>query len=189
MLPLRPAVALAILFALGGANALAQPAGPRQVPAQPAYDPEARLAEMKLTLPKPDAPIANYVKAVRTGNLLFLAGHGECGTDRQTGKVGGEVTVEQAHASARRVGLCLLATMKAELGDLKKVKRIVKVSGMLNTTPEFKDHPKVINGFSDLMVAVFGDRGRHARAAVGMASLPLDITVEIDMVVEIDDGR
>ena len=153
------------------------------------YDPEARLAELNLTLPRPAAPIANFVLAVRTGNLLFLAGHGECGDKFLTGKVGGKVTIEQAYASARRTGLCLLATVKAEVGDLRKVKRIVKVLGMVNATADFKDHPKVINGCSDLFVAIFGDRGRHARAAVGMGSLPGDASVEIEMVVEIDDGQ
>jgi enamine deaminase RidA (YjgF/YER057c/UK114 family) len=157
--------------------------------AQVAYDPEARLAELKLTLPTPDAPVANYVRAVRTGNLLFLAGHGECGDKYLAGKVGGGVTVEQAYASAKNVGLCLLATLKAELGDLRKVKRIVKVLGMVNAAPEFKDHPKVINGCSDLLVSVFGDRGRHARSAAGMSSMPFDTTVEIEMVVEVDDAR
>lgn len=152
------------------------------------YDPEARLAELKLTLPKPDAPVANYALAVRAGNLVFVAGHGECGSNL-AGKVGGGVTFDQAHASAKRVGLCLLATLKAELGDLRKVKRIVKVFGMVNATPDFKDHSKVLNGCSDLLVAVFGERGRHARTAAGMSSMPMDTSVEIDMVVEIDDAR
>ena len=157
--------------------------------AQVAYDPEARLREMKLSLPKPGAPVANYVSAVRTGNLLFLAGHGECGERFLTGKVGREVSVEQAYASARDTGLCLMATLKAELGDLRKVKRIVKILGMVNAAPEFTDHPKVIDGCSDLLVAVFDDRGRHARSAAGMSSMPFDTTVEIEMVVEIDNAR
>lgn len=159
------------------------------VRAQVAYDPEARLAELHLTLPPVEPPIGNFVRAVRTGNLLFLTGHGECRDNSLTGKVGGTVTTEQAYASARRVGLCLLATVKAELGDLSKVKRIVKVFGMVNAAPRFKDHPNVINGCSDLLVAVFGERGRHARSAVGMSSLPGDISVEIEMVVEIDDAK
>ena len=157
--------------------------------AQATYDPEARLAQLKLALPPLEAPIGNFVRAVRSSNLLFLAGHGECGDKFLTGKVGADVTTEQAYASARRTGLCLLATLKAELGDLRKVKRIVKVFGMVNATPQFKDHPKVINGCSDLFVAVFGDRGRHARSAVGMASLPENASVEIEMVVEIDDAK
>jgi len=156
--------------------------------AQAAYDPEARLAELKLALPPVEAPIGNFVRAVRSGNLLFLAGHGECDDHFLTGKVGAGVTTQQAYASARRTGLCLLATLKAELGDLRKVKRIVKVFGMVNAAPQFTDHPKVINGCSDLLVSVFGERGRHARSAVGMASLPSDAAVEIEMVVEIDDA-
>ena len=154
-----------------------------------AYNPEARLRELGLTLPSPSPPVANYVNAVRVGNLLYLAGHGECGDASMTGKVGRDVTVDSAYASARRTGLCLLSTLKAELGDLRKVRRVVKVFGMVNATPEFEDHPRVINGCSDLLVRVFGERGRHARAAVGMASLPSNIPVEIEMVVEVDDQR
>ncbi|HKU17466.1 MAG TPA: RidA family protein [Steroidobacteraceae bacterium] len=153
--------------------------------AESSFDPEARLAELKLTLPPREAPVGNFVPAVRSGNLLFLAGHAQC-DQAIIGKVGGSVTPEQAYAAAKLTGLCLLATLKAELGDLRKVKRIVKVLGMVNAVPQFKDHPKVVNGCSDLFVAVFGDRGRHARSAVGMASLPDDTVVEIEMVVEID---
>ena len=156
--------------------------------ADASYDPEARLSDLQLTLPKPDAPIANYVRAVRVGNLMFVAGHAECGDSFLAGKAGGTVTLEQARASARRVGLCLLATLKSELGDLLKVKQIVKVYGMVNATPEFTDHSAVLNGCSDLLVAVFGERGRHARTAAGMSSMPLDTTVEIDMVVEVDEA-
>ena len=154
--------------------------------AQTGQDPEAKLKALGLTLPEPAKPVANYVRAVRTGNLVFLAGHGEC-SNAQTGKAGGGVTLETAYASARRVGLCLLSSLKQEIGDLRKVRRVVKVLGMVNATPEFADHPKVINGFSDLMVEVFGDRGRHARSAVGMGSLPGNITVEIEMIVEVAD--
>jgi len=151
-----------------------------------APDPEAKLREMGLTLPAAAPPVANYVRAVRTGNLVFLAGHGECSAEgRLTGKVGSERTVEEGYASARRVGLCLLASLKQEIGDLRKVTRIVKVLGMVQSAPDFTDHPRVINGFSDLMVAVFGDRGRHARSAVGMAALPANISVEIEMIVEV----
>lgn len=162
--------------------------GPSSIRAQASFDPEGRLAELKLTLPKPDPPVANYVPVVRTGNLLFLAGHGECGEKFLAGKVGGGVTVDQAYASARNVGLCLLATLKAELGDLRKVRRVVRVFGMVTSTSDFTDHPKVINGCSDLFVAVFGERARHARSAVGMASMPFDTTVEIEMVVEVDES-
>jgi enamine deaminase RidA (YjgF/YER057c/UK114 family) len=151
-----------------------------------AQDPEARLRELGIKLYPPDAPVANYVRAVRTGNLVFLAGHGECGGTRLTGKAGRDVAVDSAYASARRVGICLLSSLKAEIGDLSKVKRIVKVLGMVNATPEFTDHPRVINGFSDLMVQVFGERGKHARSAVGMGSLPFGMTVEIEMIVEVD---
>lgn len=146
--------------------------------------PDARLKALGLTLPEPVAPVANYVRAVRTGNLVFLAGHGEC-SNALTGKVGRDVAIEKAYESARGVGLCLLSSLKKEIGDLAKVRRVVKVLGMVNATPEFGDHPKVMNGFSDLMVAVFGERGRHARSAVGMGSLPSNITVEIEMVVEV----
>ena len=154
--------------------------------AQTAEDPESRLRALGLTLPEPAAPVANYVRAVRTGNLVFLAGHGECGA-ALTGKVGREVTLDAAYASARRVGLCLLSSLKAEVGDLRKVRRVVKVLGMVNAAPDFADHPKVINGCSDLLVAVFGERGRHARSAVGMGSLPQGISVEIEVVVEVVD--
>jgi enamine deaminase RidA (YjgF/YER057c/UK114 family) len=155
--------------------------------AQREFDPEARLRELGIALYQPDAPVANYVRAVRTGNLIFLAGHGECGGTRLTGKVGRDVSIDSAYASARRVGICLLSSLKGEIGDLRKVKRIVKVLGMVNATPEFADHPKVINGCSDFLVEVFGERGRHARAAVGMGSLPFNMSVEIEMVVEVDD--
>ncbi len=150
--------------------------------------PEARLAALGITLPAVDKPIANYVKSVRAGNLVFTSGHGPCGQLQpdHKGKVGTDLTIEQGAAAARATGICLLATLKAELGSLSRVKRIVKVLGMVNASPAFADQPKVMNGFSDLMVAVFGDRGRHARSAVGMASLPGDMAVEIEMVVEVE---
>jgi len=151
-------------------------------------DPEARLKELKIELFKPVAPMANYVRAVRTGNLIYLAGHGPTradGTNIQ-GKVGRELTVEQGYDAARQTGIALLSTLKSEIGDLSKVKRIVKVLGMVNCTEDFKDQPKVINGFSDLMVAVFGEKGKHARSAVGMYALPSNISVEIEMIVEVE---
>jgi enamine deaminase RidA (YjgF/YER057c/UK114 family) len=153
-----------------------------------AQSPEDKLKALGITLPTPDSPVANYVKAVRTGNLVFTAGHGPCGVlaPDQKGKVGGTLTVEQGAATARATGICLLATLKAELGSLSRVKRIVKVLGMVNSAPAFTDHPKVMNGFSDLMVEVFGERGRHARSSVGMAALPGDMAVEIEMVVEVE---
>jgi enamine deaminase RidA (YjgF/YER057c/UK114 family) len=146
-------------------------------------DPEKKLAEMGLQLPPVSKPIANYVKAVRVGNLVFLAGHG---TD-VIGKVGKEVTIEQGYEAARQTGLSLLASLKAEIGNLNKVKRFVKVLGMVNCTEGFADQPKVINGFSDLMVAVFGERGKHARSAVGMYALPNNMAVEIEMIVEVEN--
>jgi enamine deaminase RidA (YjgF/YER057c/UK114 family) len=151
--------------------------------------PEDKLNELKITLPAPVTPIANYVRAVRTGNLVFLSGHGPSNPDGSniTGKLGADLTIEQGYAAARLTAINLLSSLKAEIGDLSKVKRIVKVNGMVNCTPDFKDQPKVINGCSDLLVAVFGEaKGKHARAAVGMMSLPLGIAVEVEMVVEVE---
>ena len=155
----------------------------------PDYDPEAKLKELGIELPTPATPVANYVNAVRTGNLLFLAGKGPNKPEGGyvTGTVGADLTVEQGYEAARLVGISQLAVLKAELGNLNKVKRIVKVLGMVNAVPGFTDQPEVINGYSDLMVEVFGDRGKHARAAVGMASLPRNIAVEIEMIVEVED--
>ena len=148
---------------------------------------EKRLKELGIELGKVSAPVANYVNAVRTGNLLFLAGKGPRPQDgvRPSGKVGREYTVEQAYQHARTVGVDLLAVMRSELGSLDRVKRVVKLLGMVNGTPEFTDHPRVINGCSDLFVEVFGDAGRHARSAVGMGSLPMAIPVEIECIVEV----
>ncbi|HXG22195.1 MAG TPA: RidA family protein [Methylomirabilota bacterium] len=155
--------------------------------AQQTSTPEQRLTELGLTLPAPTQPVANYVPAVRTGQLLFLAGHGPCGMphEKAVGKVGRERTVEEGYEAARQTALCLLATAKAELGNLHKIARIVRVFGMVNAVDGFDQHPKVINGCSDLLVALFGERGKHARAAVGMASLPFNWTVEIEMLVEV----
>jgi enamine deaminase RidA (YjgF/YER057c/UK114 family) len=150
---------------------------------------EKRLQELGIDLGKVSSPVANYVNAVRTGNLLFLSGKGpRPGKDgeRARGKVGREYTVEQAYQHARGVGLDLIAVMRAELGSLDKVKRVVKVLGMVNAMPEFEDQPKVINGCSDLFVQVFGERGKHARSAVGMGSLPMGIPVEIECIVEVE---
>ena len=147
-----------------------------------------RLKELGITLPDIPAPAGNYVDAVQTGNLLFLAGKGprrpEGGSS--TGKLGKDVTVEQGYQDARTVGLSLLAVMQKELGSLDRVKKIVKLLGMVNAVPEFGEQPKVINGCSDLFVEVFGERGRHARSAVGMGSLPGQITVEIEAIVEVE---
>jgi enamine deaminase RidA (YjgF/YER057c/UK114 family) len=151
---------------------------------------EKKLKELGIDLGAVSAPIANYVNAVRAGDLLFLAGKGpraDASGKRPQGKVGREYTAEQAYQHARGVGMDLLAVMRAELGSLDKVKRVIKVLGMVNAMPEFQDHPKVINGCSDLFVAVLGERGRHARSAVGMGSLPMQITVEIEAVLRIHD--
>ncbi len=151
---------------------------------------EQRLKKLGIELAMPTSPVANYVNAVRTGNLLYLAGKGPGlpGKPLPVGKVGRDFTVEQAYVHARETGLSLIAVMKAELGDLDRVKRIVKVLGMVKAVPEVGSQPEVINGCSDLFVEVFGDRGRHARSAVGMGSLPRGIPVEVEVIVEIEDG-
>ncbi len=148
---------------------------------------EAKLKELGIELPPVSSPLGNYVNHVRTGNLLYLAGKGPLPQNGEPGigKVGGDVTLEQAYQHARTVGIAQLAAMQNALGNLDRVSRVVKVLGMVNAAPDFKDHPKVINGFSDLMVEVFGDKGRHARSAVGMGSLPFGITVEIEAIVEV----
>ena len=144
---------------------------------------EKKLKELGITLAPVTPPVANYVNAVRTGNLLYLAGKGPA--SGVTGIVGKDITVEQAYGHARTTGLNLMAVMRDELGSLDRVKRIVKVLGMVNAVPGFTDQPKVINGCSDLFVEVFGERGRHARSAVGMGSLPNNIPVEIEVIVEV----
>lgn len=152
------------------------------------YDPEAKLKSLGIELPQAASPVANYVNSVRTGNLVFLAGKGPKKADGEyiTGKVGQDLTIEQGYDAARLTAIAQLAVLKAELGNLNKVKRIVKVTGMVNCTPDFTNQPEVINGFSDLMVKVFGEKGKHARAAVGMGSLPRNIAVEIEAVVEVE---
>ena len=148
---------------------------------------EARLKSLGIELTSVPAPLANYVPFVITGNLLYLSGQGPREPDGtfHTGKVGQGVTTEQAYQDARLTGLNLLAVMKGALGGLDRVERVVKLLGMVNGTPEFLEHPQVINGCSDLMVEVFEEKGRHARSAVGMGSLPNNITVEIEAIVEI----
>jgi enamine deaminase RidA (YjgF/YER057c/UK114 family) len=150
---------------------------------------ERRLQELNIDLGSVSAPVANYVNAVRTGDLLFLSGKGpRAGADgkRPKGKLGRDYTVEQGYQQARTVGLDLLAVMRSELGSLDRVKRVVKVLGMVNAMPDFEDPPKVINGCSDLFVEVFGERGKHARSAVGMSSLPMGIPVETECIVEVE---
>lgn len=153
------------------------------------YDVEERLTELGIDLgEEPTPPVANYVPGVRTGNLVFLSGHGPDKPDgsQVIGKVGEGISLEEGQKAARLTGISLLTSLKAEIGDLNKVKRVIKVFGMVNATSDFTEHPQVINGFSDLMVDVFGEKGKHARAAVGMGSLPGNIPVEIDMVVEVE---
>ena len=155
----------------------------------PNYNPEAKLKALNITLPSAPRPVANYVNGVRTGNLIFLAGKGPKRADGTeiTGKVGVDVSIEEGYEGARLTAINQLAVLKEMLGNLNKVKRIVKVLGMVNCDPSFIEQPKVINGFSDLMVEVFGEKGKHARAAVGMASLPRGQAVEIELVVEVYD--
>ena len=153
-----------------------------------AQDAETRLKEKEIVLPEAQKPVANYVNVVRVGNLLFLAGKGPTKPDGSniTGKVGKDLTIEQGYEAARLTAINHLAVLKAELGSLNKVKRIVKVLGMVNCTEDFKDQPKVINGYSDLMVEIFGDKGKHARSAVGMYALPSNIAIEVEVIVEVE---
>ena len=152
-------------------------------------DVEKTLSDLGITLKTPGAPTANFVLAVEVGNLVFLSGHGPSKPDGQwvTGKVGSELSLEEGKDAARLTGISLLSSLKAEIGDLNKVKRIVKVLGMVNAVPNFDQHPQVMNGFSDFMVEVFGESGKHARSAVGMGSLPHNIPVEIEMIVELKE--
>lgn len=154
-----------------------------------AQTPEEKLKSNGLVLPPVSKPIANYVKFVRTGNLIFLAGHGPTKADGTniTGKVGKDLTIEQGYEAAKITALSLIATLKDAVGDLSKIKRIVKVNGYVNCLPDFTDQPKVINGCSDLLVLIFGEKGKHARAAMGMVALPSNIAVEIEIVVEVED--
>jgi enamine deaminase RidA (YjgF/YER057c/UK114 family) len=147
---------------------------------------EEKLAQMGLALPPPGPSVGNYVGAVQTGNVLFVSGHGP----RQhgayiTGKVGRDLSTEQAYAAARVVMLNCLASVKQALGDLDRVTRVVKLLGMVNCTADFTEHPAVINGASDLLVALYGEAGRHARSAVGMQQLPMNMSVEVEMILEV----
>ena len=151
-------------------------------------DIEKKLIELNITLPNTPKPIANYVPSVKSGNLIFLSGQGPMtpNGDFISGKVGVDISVEEGYDAARMVGMQLLSALKSEIGDLNKVKRIIKLLGMVNAIDSFKDHPNVINGCSDLLVEVFGEKGKHARSSVGVASLPNQIPVEIEMIVEIE---
>lgn len=148
---------------------------------------EDRLTALGHAIPDPGPPVANFVNAVRTGNLVFVSGHGPQREGKMVyvGKVGKDVDVETGRKAAELVMLNCLGTLKKELGDLDRVTRVVKLLGMVNCSPDFTEQPKVINGASDLLVAAFGEAGRHARSAVGMSSLPFDISVEIEMIVEV----
>src|SRR4051794_1436294 len=150
---------------------------------------DARLAELKLELPPAPKPVATYVTTTRHGDLLYVSGHGPLRSDGTmiVGKVGDDLDVTAGHAAARQTGLAILATVRSRLGSLDKVTRLIKVLGMVNCTPDFGDQPKVINGFSDLMVEVFGDPGKGARSAVGMGSLPGGIAVEIEAIFQVRD--
>lgn len=152
---------------------------------------DRRLAELGLTLPEVPKPVANYVPYVRTGSLIFLSGQGprRPGGGMHTGKVGGDVGIEEAYEHARIVGLQLLAALREAAGGLDRVARVVKLLGMVNAVPAFGQHPRVINGCSDLFVQVLGERGRHARSAVGMGSLPDNITVEIEAIAAVRRGH
>ncbi len=150
-------------------------------------DPENRLKELGIRLTEPAAPTANFLKAVRIGNLVYLSGHGPDKPEggQVIGKLGSDLTIGQGQEAARLVGISLLSSLKKEIGNLNKVKRIVKVLGMVNAVPTFTNHSQVINGFSDLMVQIFGENGKHARSAVGLSSLPANIPLEIEMIVEL----
>jgi enamine deaminase RidA (YjgF/YER057c/UK114 family) len=153
-----------------------------------AQDAETKLKEKGIVLITPSSPVANYVNVVRVGDMLYLAGKGPLKADNTyiTGKVGKDLTIEQGYEAARLAAIAHLAVIKNELGSLNKVKRIVKVLGMVNCTEDFKDQPKVINGYSDLMVEIFGEKGKHARSAVGMAALPFNMAVEVEVIVEVE---
>ena len=154
------------------------------------YDVEQKITTLNIVLPEPSSPVANYVPAVSflEDKLLYLSGTGPKKSDGSymVGTVGLDLSKEEGYRAAKLAGINLLARLKKELGDLNRVKRIVKVTGMVNSTKDFNEQPAVINGFSDLMVEVFGERGRHSRSAVGMVSLPMNIAVEIEMLVEIN---
>ncbi len=150
---------------------------------------EAKIQELGLELPAPQVPAGTYMPVVQVGNVIYVSGHGPLkpdGTQIQ-GRVGDDLTEEQGIEAARTVGLCILSTIRNYLGSLDRVERLVKALGMVNAAPDFRHHPKVINGFSDLMVEVFGENGRGARSAVGMGSLPFNIAVEVEVIFQVRD--
>jgi enamine deaminase RidA (YjgF/YER057c/UK114 family) len=151
---------------------------------------EARLAELKLVLPPAPKPVATYVTAIQHGDLIYVSGHGPLRSDGTliTGKLGADMDVAAGQAAARQTGLAILSTLRAHLGSLDKIERLIKSLGMVNSTPQFHDHPKVINGYSDLMKDVFGDAGVGTRSAVGMVALPAGIAVEIEAIFQVKRG-
>jgi enamine deaminase RidA (YjgF/YER057c/UK114 family) len=150
---------------------------------------EAKFAELNLDLPPAPKPAGTYNPVVQVDNMLYVSGHGPVNTDGTmiTGKVGADLSEEEGIQAARQVGLTILATLKSQIGSLDRIERIVKALGMVNAAPDFGTHPKVINGFSDLMVEIFGEAGRAARSAVGMGSLPGNIAVEIEVIMKLKD--
>jgi len=151
--------------------------------------PEQNLSKYGIILPEASQPVATYVNLVRVGNLAFLSGKGPLKPDGTyfTGKLGKDLSIEQGYEAARLTAICHLSVLKTELGDLQRVKKIVKVLGMVNCTDNFLEHPNVINGYSDLMVSIFGENGKHARSAIGTNVLPQNIAVEVEVIVEIVD--
>ena len=149
---------------------------------------EDRVKELGLDLSNPPKPAGNYVPAIRVGNIVYLSGHGPMRPDGTsvTGKVGAELSVEEGYDAARLVGIGLLSSLKAQLGSLDRVRRVVKTLGMVNAAPDFTDHVQVINGASDIFREVFGENGIGARSAVGMGSLPFQIPVEVEMIIEVE---
>lgn len=151
--------------------------------------PEQNLERLGIILSEASQPIASFVNCIRVDNLLFLSGKGPLKKDNTyiTGKLGKNLSLEQGYEAARLVAICHIAVLKAELGDLGRIKRIVKVLGMVNCTDDFQEHPQIINGYSDLMISVFNEKGNHARSAVGVNSLPMNIAVEAELIVEINN--
>lgn len=170
------------LVALFAASIATSAASSQSTSGPPALSPEQRLAAAGYRLPNPDPPVANYANAVQAGNLLFLAGHGECGQTLKFGKVGADLTLEEGRRSAERVALCMLASAKAAIGDLSRIERFVRIFGMVNATEDFAQSPRVIDGFSNVMTTAFGEGGKAARAAVVMQSLPDRIPVEVEAI-------
>ncbi len=154
-----------------------------------AQSPEDKLAAANIVLPNLSAPVANYVNVVRTGNLLYLSGKGPSDPSGKyiTGKLGTNLSIEEGYAAARLTAINQLAVLKKELGELSKIKRVVKVLGFVNSSADFYDQPKVMNGFSDLMVLALGEKGKHARSAIGTNTLPFNMAVEVELIVEIEN--